>query len=147
MSGFTGGGEAEQLPVGNPPCTCTAVFHGAHGADIWAVRGLQDGRVVTASTDQTLKIWDLGTQECVARSPTGAGGHTGWVLAACVLPVSGLLVSASADNSIRIWDAADFRLIRQMEHASDVWGLCALDDDRIITGSEDKTAKVSHDGD
>jgi WD40 repeat protein len=62
---------------------------------------LPDGRLVSGSSDSTIRLWDLARGAEAARLE----GHSDWVTALCVLPDS-RLASGSEDNTIRLWDVA-----------------------------------------
>jgi WD40 repeat protein len=79
-----------------------------HAGDVTAVTTAErDGRlvVISASSDATIRIWDLATG-----TPAGPplAGHTGPVTAITLAQRDGRLVviSASSDATIRIWDLA-----------------------------------------
>jgi polyadenylation factor subunit 2 len=59
-----------------------------------------DTKFVTASDDNTLKVWDFNTQ----RNESTFTEH-GWDVKACDWhPTKGLVVSGSKDHSVRLWD-------------------------------------------
>jgi WD40 repeat protein len=60
-----------------------------------------DGRrAVSASADDTLKVWDLET----GRELRTLEGHTDWISAVAVTPDGRRAVSASADQTLRVWE-------------------------------------------
>ena len=62
-----------------------------------------DGKqIVTASADQTARIWDAATGQEI-RTLTG---HTAPVYSVAYSPDGTQIVTASADQTARIWDAA-----------------------------------------
>jgi hypothetical protein len=62
-----------------------------------------DGRhVVSASTDQTLKVWELASERQVATLQ----GHTDYVTACAVTLDGRHVVSASSDHTLKVWDLA-----------------------------------------
>ena len=64
------------------------------------------GRVVTASEDNSARIWDAASGALIA-----ALEHGDSVTSAAFSPDGGRVVTASADMTARIWDAADGREI------------------------------------
>ncbi|MCP4384780.1 MAG: hypothetical protein GY798_25775, partial [Hyphomicrobiales bacterium] len=59
------------------------------------------GRIVTASHDNTARLWDAETGSLIHTLE----GHGGWVLSAEFSPDGGRIVTASDDNTARLWDA------------------------------------------
>ncbi len=86
------------------PCGGTLREHNVSLLDDWirCVTLLPDGRFVSGSFDETLKIWDPskepGTQ-CVATLL----GHTAGIFCIRLLP-DGRFVSGSDDRTLKIWD-------------------------------------------
>ena len=72
-----------------------------HGAAILAL-AVADGKIVSGSNDNTIRIWDLATGQHIRTLK----GHNGAVLALAV--ADGKIVSGSRDNTIRIWDISFF---------------------------------------
>jgi WD40 repeat protein len=70
-----------------------------HEGDIYCVAVLPDGRVVSGSWDNTLRVWDLDSGEQLQVLE----GHTGTVFAVAALP-NGQVVSGSGDGTVRVWD-------------------------------------------
>ncbi|KAL5860528.1 hypothetical protein ACOSQ4_001824 [Xanthoceras sorbifolium] len=61
----------------------------------------EDNNILTASGDQTIKIWDAQENKCIGLLM----GHTGSVKSVCSHPTnSDLIVSGSRDGSFNIWD-------------------------------------------
>jgi WD40 repeat protein len=56
-------------------------------------------RAVSASDDQTLKVWELGS----GRELRTLTGHSQWVNAVAVTPDGQCAVSASEDKTLKIW--------------------------------------------
>jgi WD40 repeat protein len=68
---------------------------------IGSIRFINDAQLVSASADETLKVWSIKTGK-----PDRAAmlGHTAAVWFVDYDDVSGLLISAGYDNVVRIWD-------------------------------------------
>jgi hypothetical protein len=96
--------------------------------------------IVSASGDQTLKVWDARTGE----ERRTLRGHTGAVWGCAISPAGDSIVSASLDETLKVWDARtgeDRRTLRG--HTDEVWG-CAISPagDSIVSASLDETLKV-----
>ncbi len=70
-----------------------------HSEAVTALCMLPDGRLASASRDNTIRIWDFAG----GAEPLRLQGHSGPVNGLCVLS-DGRLASASDDNTIRLWD-------------------------------------------
>jgi len=72
-----------------------------HGAAVYDLAWLPDGKsLVSASFDQTLKLWDVEGHSVIRTME----GHTGIVLCVAVSPDGTLIASGASDNSIRLWE-------------------------------------------
>jgi WD40 repeat protein len=68
---------------------------------VWsALFSLDGSRVVTASADNTARIWDASSAKQIAV----LRGHEGPVGSAVFSPDGSRIVTASQDNTARIWD-------------------------------------------
>jgi WD40 repeat protein len=125
-------GAAQNLPLSDPLKHRGAVASAAFSPD--------GARVVTASHDQTARIWDAATGDPV--SPPLE--HHGTVVSAAFSPDGTRVITASADMSARVWDVASGALaLPPLEHRSFV--VCAAfspDGGQIVTASGDRTAQI-----
>ncbi|KAF5951622.1 hypothetical protein HYC85_009566 [Camellia sinensis] len=111
----------------------------AHKAAIQAVIKLVSGELVTGSSDTTLKLWKGRT--CVHTFV----GHTDTVRSLAVMPDLGIL-SASHDGSIRLWALTGQVLMEMVGHTSIVYSVDSHVSGLVVSGSEDRFAKIWKDG-
>jgi WD40 repeat protein len=97
-------------------------------------------RIVTASEDNSARIWDARTGKQLGKPLQ----HADRVSAAAFDPSGERVVTASWDMSARIWDARTSEPIgKPLQHADRVLG-AAFDPkgERVVTASDDKTARI-----
>ena len=74
-----------------------------HSDDVRSAAFSPDGKfIVSASADNTIRLWDAETGEQVGEP---LRGHTAYVQSAAFSPDGKYIVSASLDFTVRIWDA------------------------------------------
>lgn len=100
-----------------------------------------DGRrLISASEDGTLGVWDLES----GRLLVPLEGHTAQVLA-CVVTADGRVVSGSADHTLKIWDLESGRLLFTLDEASGhtaAVSTCAVAGRRMVSGGWDGAVKL-----
>ena len=75
-----------------------------HTDYVWSASFCPDGRrIVSASGDKTIRIWDAATGECLRTLE----GHADVVRSASFSPDGSRIVSASDDKTVRIWDISN----------------------------------------
>jgi WD40 repeat protein len=112
-----------------------------HSAGVWGVAVTSDGkRVVSAASDNTLKLWDLGTGLALRTLE----GHSATVNGVAVTPDGKRAVSASSDHTLKVWDLASGLALRTLEgHSNCVYGVAVTPDGkRAVSASWDDTLKV-----
>jgi tetratricopeptide (TPR) repeat protein len=100
-----------------------------------------DGRrVVTASLDQTARVWDAATGQPV----TPPLKHNGSVFHAAFSPDGRCVVTASLDRTARVWDAATGQPITPpLKHGGPVQYAALSPNGRcVVTASGDQSARV-----
>ncbi|HET6975811.1 MAG TPA: TIR domain-containing protein [Pyrinomonadaceae bacterium] len=123
-----------------PPPALVRTLSGHAGMVRGCAVSADGATIVSASYDETLKVWDgrRGAERFTLR------GHAGWVNGCAVSADGATIVSASHDGTLKVWDgrsgAERFTL---RGHAGWVIG-CAVSADgaTIVSASYDRTLKV-----
>jgi WD40 repeat protein len=113
----------------------------AHEDRVTAAQFSPDGkRIVTASYDNTARVWDAQSGQEIAK----LAGHESGVTAAQFSPDGKRIVTASEDNTARVWDTQSGQEIAKLAgHESGVTAVqFSPDGKRIVTASYAKTARV-----
>lgn len=99
-----------------------------------------DSRVVTASDDNTAKIWDAQNGRLLVELK----GHVKKINTAKFSPDGIKLVTASSDSTVIIWEVESGKILHEMEgHADDVvWADFSPDGSKIVSASLDNTLKL-----
>jgi WD40 repeat protein len=102
---------------------------------------LADGRrVVSASDDRTLKVWDLDSRHVHATLE----GHADQINGCAVTADGRYLVSASNDETLKIWDLNSAHTLATLDGHTHGVNACAVTADgrRVVSASRDGTLKV-----
>jgi WD40 repeat protein len=96
--------------------------------------------IVTASSDQTVRLWDASTGQEILRLE----GHTGEVNSAVFSPDEQTIVTASSDQTVRLWNASTGQEILRLEgHTGEVnSAVFSPDGQTILTASSDQTVRL-----
>jgi hypothetical protein len=115
-------------------------FKGHTGGVLSAAFSSDGSKVVSASGDNTVKLWDVKTESLI----TTLEGHTRIVLSAAFSSDGSKVVSASEDKTVKLWDVKTGRLITTLEgHADIVWSVAfSPDGSKVVSASNDKTIKL-----
>ncbi len=112
-----------------------------HSGRLYGIRFSQDGEhVVTASADQTAKIWEIPSGRLI----TTLRGHTAHVFAADFSPNSRRVVTASGDGTARIWQAGSGNQLQELRgHTQPVLAaVFSPSGDQVATGGDDGTVRI-----
>ncbi|WP_437839851.1 AAA family ATPase [Sorangium sp. So ce1153] len=130
----------ERFPFSRDSEALLRILEG-HANSVQGVAVTSDGRfAVSASTDKTLKVWDLATGQLLRTLEA----HTEPVNAVAVTLDGRFAVSASTDKTLKVWDLATGQPLRTLQgHADSVEGVAVTSDGRFaVSASTDKTLKV-----
>ena len=112
-----------------------------HSREVNGVAVTPDGkRTVSASSDKTLKVWDLES----GKELQTLAGHSSGVTAVAVTPDGKLAVSASSDQTLKVWDLGSGKELQTLAgHSGGVNAVAVTaDGKRAVSASWDKTLKV-----
>jgi WD40 repeat protein len=114
-----------------------------HTDDVLFVAFSPDGkRIVSASFDRTIRIWNSETGDMVLDP---LRGHTDWVYSAVFSPDGRRIASASRDETIRIWNSETGEMVLGplKGHTKPVYSAVFSPDGRLIaSASVDHTIRI-----
>ncbi|KAI6213894.1 F-box/WD repeat-containing protein 7 [Aphelenchoides besseyi] len=118
-----------------PTAQCHLIGHDEH-----VITGLQvSGEiVVTASDDQTVRIWSATSAKVLHKLE----GHTGGVWTLLLSEDGSKVISGSTDRTIRVWNAKTGALLHKLEGHTSTVRCMALSGDILVTGSRDCSVRV-----
>jgi WD40 repeat protein len=112
-----------------------------HSSLVTAVAATADGtRAVSASYDQTLKVWDLES----GKELQTLAGHRDAVNSVAVTPDGKRAVSASSDRTLKMWDLESGKELRTLAGHSSLVAAVAVTPDgkRAVSASDDQTLRI-----
>lgn len=127
-------------PPDNPQPQMLQNLQGHQGGVYSVALSLDGTRAVSGSDDNTLKVWDLESGECLLTLE----GHTGAVQSVALSPDCSRAVSGSNDDTLKVWDLKSGKCLQTLEGHTMMVCSVALSPDcsRAVSGSWDYTIKV-----
>jgi len=115
-------------------------FEGHKGAINSLALTPEGDRVISASSDSTIKIWDRSTSECIQT----LNEHSNEVNTLALTPNGDRIISGSSDATIKIWNTDTGECQQTLTGHSDAINSVALNTsgDRLVSGSKDQTIKI-----
>jgi WD40 repeat protein/GTP-binding protein EngB required for normal cell division len=99
---------------------------------------IQDNIVVSSSTDNTVRIWDL---EDLKADPVVLEGHSDFVRSVAIQ--GSTVVSGSDDETVRIWDLEDPKADPVVLEGHSHWvRSVAIQGSTVVSGSRDNTVRI-----
>ncbi len=129
-----------QTDVYNPLPTCQAIFEG-HENFVSAVALSAHGRrAVSGAWDNTIRVWDIETGQCLKV----VEGHTNSVTSVALSADGRFALSGSYDKTLRLWNLNSGECVNVLKgHTDSVESVDLSADGRLaVSGSRDKTVRV-----
>ncbi|CAH3117012.1 unnamed protein product [Porites lobata] len=95
-----------------------------------------DNKIVSGLRDNTIKIWDKNTRECVKVLT----GHTGSVL--CLQYDENVTVTGSSDSTVRVWNVHTGEMLNTLIHHCEAVLHLRFQDGMMVTCSKDRSIAV-----
>lgn len=109
-----------------------------HTNRITSVAAMPSGFCLSGSDDNTLRVWDVDTGECLKTFEQ----QTDWINCIATLP-NGRCISESRNHTLYVWDINTDECIQNLQgHNRFVTCAAMLPDGRYVSGSNDHTLRV-----
>ncbi|XP_029843909.1 F-box/WD repeat-containing protein 1A isoform X3 [Ixodes scapularis] len=95
-----------------------------------------DTKIVSGLRDNTIKIWDRASLQCVKVLT----GHTGSVL--CLQYDDKVIISGSSDSTVRVWDVKSGEMVNTLIHHCEAVLHLRFNNGMMVTCSKDRSIAV-----
>ncbi len=120
------------------PTRAPTVLEG-HTGPVNGLSFLPDGRLVSISSDRSVRVWDVRAPEAV----TPWTGHSDEIVALAVSPVGDVVFTGGLDGMLLRWSVADGTSIAMPGHEGEILDVqVSSDGTRVASGSADFKAHV-----
>ena len=92
----------------------------------------QTNKMISASCDKTIKIWNIKTSECIKT----LNDHKDWVTSVLIISPMQLLISGSKDETIKIWDLNTNECMKTFKNKECVYSLCLISRNELACGTQ-----------
>uniref|UniRef100_A0A6P8IV86 WD repeat-containing protein 3-like n=1 Tax=Actinia tenebrosa TaxID=6105 RepID=A0A6P8IV86_ACTTE len=132
--------EVHNIPVSGQIPQSSLVEHvrqPGHRSDVRTISLSSDGMCVLSGSQETLKVWNRDSQQCIHTMSTG------YTLCSFFVPGDKHAIIGTKEGKIEIYDIAAGSLLESVEaHEGPVWSLSLAPDKRgFVSGSGDSTVK------
>ncbi|KAF8837904.1 WD40 repeat-like protein [Paxillus ammoniavirescens] len=109
----------------------------AHESFLCGMVYLPDGRLVTCSDDETVRIWDLENSEQEGMTMGHGGGAASWSRGLAVTRDGKKILSGGPDKILRVWDVETQQLIAEWGgHEFGIPCIVVSPDDQLIASGD-----------
>lgn len=110
-----------------------------HTGPVNGLSYLPDGRLVSISSDRTVRLWDIGAPEAA----TIWAGHSDEVVVLAVSPAGDVVFTGGLDGVLLRWNVGEGTSIAMPGHGGEILQVrVSPDGSRVATGSTDRKAHV-----
>ena len=129
-----------KLGMGDSWSACLQTFEGHSSTVRSVVFSHNSTRLASASSDNTVKIWDANSGACLQTLK----GHSEQVSSVAFSYDSTQLASGSDDSTVKIWDANSGACLQTLKgHSEQVSSVAfSYDSTQLASGSDDSTVKI-----
>lgn len=122
---------------------CISTFIG-HSAAIWDVIQLKDARVVTASADKTIGVWNSNGQKLQSLT-----GHSDCVRSLADFPELNIFISVGNDAAVKMWSYTGENVNTYYGHTNYIYSIARCKPegpDAFVTSDEDRRVRYWENG-